>query len=537
MRQQTKVLLVYPRFAGPSFWNFRETCSLVGARYPAPPLGLITVAAMLPDHWTLRLVDCNVEELSDRDLGWADLVLMSGMLPQQENALRLIDRVHAAGKLVAVGGPDATSSPELYAAADFRVLGEAEDVIDDFIAAWTSGETKGDFTAPKFQADVTRSPVPRFDLLTFSNYLFVGVQFSRGCPFTCEFCDIIELYGRVPRTKTTEQMLAELDALYALGYRGHVDFVDDNLIGNKKAVKAFLPALIEWQKAHSHPFEFSTEASINLADDQALLALLSQAGFFTVFVGIESPDEDVLRSAQKKQNTRRDIVVSLEKIYAAGIVVIAGFILGFDDEKPGAGARMAELIEDAAIPVSMVGLLYALPNTQLTTRLGREGRLFASDHVEEGVSGDQCIAGLNFDTKRPRIDILRDYHQVVSSIYTPRSFFDRVRRVGEKLRPPPSVDKSFNFGRSMADARLFTRFMVKSAFRHPQLALQMTRLIGQGMRTNPGAVPAMVKMAIFYAHLGPFARYVSEEIASQIEAIEDGSWAAPERTPAIVMTA
>src|SRR5262249_18124847 len=230
------VLMIYPRFSAGSFWNYSITCELLGARYPTIPLGLITLAAMLPAHWNVRLINRNTETLKEADLDWADLVMTGRMLFQQADSLRLIRHAQAHRKPVAIGGPDATSSPHIYAGADFRVLGEAEGIIDDFVAAWEAGARAGDFHAPKYKVDVTKSPVPPFDLLKVVDSLFVGVQFSRGCPFTCEFCDIIELYGRVPRTKTAPQMLAELDALYALGYRGHVDFVDDNLIGNKKAV-------------------------------------------------------------------------------------------------------------------------------------------------------------------------------------------------------------------------------------------------------------------------------------------------------------
>ena len=240
------VLLIYPRFAGGTFWNFAATCEVFGARYPAAPLGLITVAALLPSAWAIRLVDRNAEELTDGDLEWADLVMTGGMLPQQHDTLEIIDICRARGKPVVVGGPGVTSSPHIYGRADFRVLGEAEGIIDKFIAAWEAGATEGVFEAEKFQVDVTKSPIPRFDLLKFDHYLHIGVQFSRGCPFNCEFCDIIELYGRVPRAKTNAQMLAELEALYRLGYRGHVDFVDDNLIGNKKAVRSFLPDLRTW---------------------------------------------------------------------------------------------------------------------------------------------------------------------------------------------------------------------------------------------------------------------------------------------------
>ena len=238
-----RVLLIYPRFSTATFWNFSIACELVGARYPAAPLGLITLAALLPPGWDLRLVNRNTEDLTDADLDWCDIVMTGGMLAQQVDTLELIDRCHMHGKPVVVGGPDPTSSPEVYAEADFRVLGEAEGIIDEFVAAWQAGERSGTLIAPKFTVDVTKTPIPRFDLLKFEHYLYVGVQYSRGCPFTCEFCDIIELYGRVPRAKTNKQMLAELEALYQLGYRGHVDFVDDNLIGNKKALRTFLPEL------------------------------------------------------------------------------------------------------------------------------------------------------------------------------------------------------------------------------------------------------------------------------------------------------
>ncbi len=265
------VLLVYPRFLDKSFWNYKATCEATGARYPAAPLGLITLAALLPAEWNLRLINRNTEALTDADIAWADVVMTGGMLMQQFDTLELIDLIQAHGKPVAVGGPDISSSPHVYEQADFKVIGEAEDIIKDLVAAIRRGERQGRFEAEKFQVDVTTSPVPRFDLLKFDHYLHVGVQFSRGCPFTCEFCDIIELYGRVPRAKTNAQMLKELDALYACGYRGHVDFVDDNMIGNKKALKKFLPELVAWQKERGYPFEFSTEASVNLADDDELL--------------------------------------------------------------------------------------------------------------------------------------------------------------------------------------------------------------------------------------------------------------------------
>src|SRR6478672_7259087 len=422
------VLMLYPLFAADSFWSFAESCKLMGVRRPAAPLGLITVAAMLPGSWTVRLVDCNTASITD-DFAWADLVFTGGMLPQQADTLRLIELCRSRGKPVVVGGPDPTSSPHIYAAADFQVLGEAEGVIDEFVAARESGVRSGVFTAPKFQADVTKTPVPRFDLLNIQDYLYLGVQYSRGCPFTCEFCDIIELYGRVPRTKTTPQMLAELDALYDMGYRGHLDFVDDNFIGNKKALKNFIPELVAWQRAHDYPFEFSTEASVNLADDDALMEMMAQANFFAVFVGIESPDPASLVAMKKKQNTRRNIAESIHKIYGAGMLVTAGFIVGFDTEKVSMAEAMIDFIEEAAIPVAMVGLLYALPNTQLTRRLAKEGRLHADHDLASTTGADQCTAGINFDPVRPLRDILTDYKRVLEHIYSPAAYARRVDRL------------------------------------------------------------------------------------------------------------
>jgi radical SAM superfamily enzyme YgiQ (UPF0313 family) len=384
------VLMIYPRFQANTFWNFPEACKLFGARYTTAPLGLITVAAMLPAHWNVRLVNRNTEDVADKDFSWAHMVMTGGMIVQQIDALRIIRLAQKHGKPVIVGGPDATSSPHVYEEADFRILGEVEDIIAQFIAAWDAGERSGDFIAEKFQIDVTRTPAPRFELLKTEHYMYLGVQFSRGCPFTCEFCDIIELYGRVPRTKTPRQMLAELQSLYDLGHRGHVDFVDDNLIGNRKSLRIFLPELIAWQQTYDYPFEFSTEASINLADDHELLELMRRTNFFAVFVGIESPDPETLIHTRKKQNTRRDLAASIHKIYSAGLFVTAGFIVGFDTEKVSIADAMVDLIDEAAIPVAMVGLLCAAPNTQLARRLESEGRLHLNYERITEETGDQC---------------------------------------------------------------------------------------------------------------------------------------------------
>ena len=533
----TNVLMVFPKFNPNSFWSMQEACDVWGAKCVAPPLGLITVAALLPPDWTVRLVNCNAEALNDRDIDWADMVMTGGMLPQQIDALKVIDRCQKRSKTVVVGGPDATSSPEIYDCADMLVLGEAEGVIDRFIDAWNGGKRSGLFEAEKFTVNVKRSPIPRFDLLTPKDYLYLGVQFSRGCPFNCEFCDIIELYGRVPRSKDNAQMLSELDALYQLGYRGHVDFVDDNLVGNKKALKIFLPALIQWQQERGYPFRFSTEASINLADDKQLLHLMGQANFFAIFVGIESSDTETLISTQKKQNTKRSIADSIHRIYGAGMFVTAGFIVGFDTEKDNVAAQMIECIEATSIPWCMVGLLTALPNTQLTRRLEKEGRFLGADWSGEG---DQCTGGLNFTPLRARRDIWRDYRAVLAAVYEPAAFFERVRHVGHVMRRPaltrlpeavPQRKSKVAALRSrLKDYRALGRVMWRMTVRRPDLRRHFWRTFIDCAKTNPAALDYVVMLMVVYLHLGTFAQSVIAELDRKIE--QDRSSEAPTQ-PAI----
>ena len=511
-------LLIYPRFDADTFWNFKRTAEVFGAKYPAPPLGLITIAALLPHSWSIRLVNRNTEELSSDDLDWADLVFTGGMLPQQSDTLDIVDFCHAHGKPVVVGGPGVTSCPHLYQTADFRVIGEAEHVIDGFIAAWEAGARAGEFEAEKFQTDVTKSPIPRFDLLKFDDYLHIGVQFSRGCPFICEFCDIIELYGRVPRAKTNVQMLAELDELYRLGYRGHVDFVDDNLIGNKKAVKAFLPELAKWLEARDYPFEFTTEASLNLADDPELLWLMKRANFVGVFVGIESPDTATLIAMRKKQNTRRSIVQSIHTLYASGLFVTAGFIIGFDSETESAADAMIELIEEAAIPICMVGLLYALPHTQLARRLEKEGRLFPHPERKDLKTADQCTMGLNFKTLRPRQEVLADYAYILKRIYDPIAYAGRLQRLAERLDNSGRMQqtRAAHSRRKFGSLEMLHRIMTNLP--EPREVFRST--LSRCMSENPDSIRWIVALMALYLHVGPFSRDVVARVENIMATLE-----------------
>ncbi|HVR85227.1 MAG TPA: B12-binding domain-containing radical SAM protein [Planctomycetota bacterium] len=516
----TRALLVYPEFRSASFWNYRETCKLVDARYPAAPLGLCTVAALLPADWELTLVDRNIEPWEDSMLDPFDVILTGGMMPQQRDCLDLIRKARQRGKRVVVGGPDATSSPHLYSDADHLVLGEGEVTMPQFLADLAAGTPRKIYQDAR-KADVQTSPTPRFDLLKFDRYNHIGIQWCRGCPFSCEFCDIIELFGKVPRAKSSVQILVELQKLYDLGYRGHVDLVDDNFIGNKKLVKQFLPELKKWLEERNWPFEFTTEASINLADDPALMQLMQEVGFFAIFVGIESPDEETLVAMQKRQNTHRSIAESIHKIYAHGMFVNAGFIIGFDTEKGSVARGIIRCIEETGIPVNMAGLLFALPTTQLTKRLAAAGRLHENFDVAPDGVGDQCTAGINFDPCRPRADIFRDYLQVVETIYTPKSYFSRVLDVGRRL---DSSKRRFKpgFRQWLKELKGFSRMALKLGFQRSTCGVFWSTL-AKSLVQNPGSIRYVGSLMALYLHFGPFAGYVAGKIQEAI--------ALEERTP------
>jgi radical SAM superfamily enzyme YgiQ (UPF0313 family) len=526
--------MVFPRFNSNSFWNYWETCDAMGRRYSAAPLGLITVAALLPDTWSVRLVDRNIEELPAGDIDWADMVMIGGMLPQQADAKEVISLVHAHGKPVVLGGPDVTCSPAEYEEVEFQLLGEVEEIMADFLAAWSRGVRSGVFSAQEFP-NLQASPMPRFDLLKLEHYMHVGVQFSRGCPFNCEFCNVIELNGRSPRFKTDEQMLGELDTLHALGYRGHVDFVDDNLFGYPKIVLPFLEALSSWSEHRGHPFAFSAETSLNLADNDEILGLMRRSRFFAIFIGIETSDTLTLVSVQKRQNTGRDITESIHKIYRAGIFVNAGFIIGFDAEQESVAQAMVQCIEETAIPICMVGLLYALPNTQLSRRLAKEGRLHADTGQLSADDADQCTSGLNFDTMRPRADIIQDYREVLRRIYHPGSYFDRVRRMARVLHPV-SDNPSNVLPRLGREIRAFLRICRRLGIQDRQTAGPYWKALADCLRHNPAAFRTVVSFAALYLHLRPFSAFMDSRLGDQLEAAADSD-ARPALRPARVMKA
>ncbi|MEQ8208976.1 MAG: B12-binding domain-containing radical SAM protein [Lacipirellulaceae bacterium] len=444
-----RCLIVQPQFSQHNYWNYTTVAEALGAKTPAAPLGLLTVAALLPQHWTFELVDLNVCELTDEQWDAADLVCVGGMLPQQAGILEIIQRANDSDKFLAVGGPDPTSQPEVYQHADAQIIGEGENVIPLWLESWRAGQPAGLFEHAD-RPDVTTAPIPRFDLIDFKDYVHIGVQYSRGCPFNCEFCDIIELYGRVPRSKTSEQFLAEINRLYELGYRGWVDIVDDNFVGNKRVVKPMLRDLKAWLQERKHPFFFSTEATMNLADDEEMLKLMSDVEFRYVFMGIETPDPELLALTQKRVNAMTPIVDRVNKVYDHGIAITAGFILGFDNEKTGNGRMLASCIEETGIVLAMVGLLVALPNTQLARRLQNEKRLLTPEaELAEGdepyrlvtagtnAEGTDQSMGLNFITTRDRVEIYEEYRGVIDTVYNANAYLDRVLSTAQRLKPRP----------------------------------------------------------------------------------------------------
>ena len=414
-----RTLLVYPRFPK-SFWSFEEALALVNRKTFLPPLGLITVAAIFPQEWDFKLVDCNLREVTPEEWEWADLVVLSAMIVQKEDFNAQIQEAKRYGKPVAVGGPYPTALPQEAEAtgADYLILDEGEITIPMFLEALERGETSGKFRAEE-KPDVTQTPIPRYDLLDLEAYDNMSAQFSRGCPFQCEFCDIIVLYGRKPRTKTPAQLIAELERLYKLGWRRSIFVVDDNFIGNKRNVKLLLRELKVWMAEHNYPFTLTTEASVDLAQDPELMELMVDANFNSVFLGIETPDEESLVLTKKHQNTRDPLSEAVKTIMSYGLRVTTGFIIGFDGEKPQAGDRIIEFVENTSITLAMFSMLQALPDTGLWHRLEKEGRL-----LDDGANINQTTL-MNFIPTRPIEEIAKEYVRAFWELYDPQNYLDR----------------------------------------------------------------------------------------------------------------
>ena len=422
------VLLIYPKFPD-TFWSFKHALKFIGKKASLPPLGLLTVGAMLPPEWGKRLIDLNVTKLTEKDLAWADCAFISGMIVQRESARQISVRCKAAGVKVVAGGPLFTSEFEQFEDVDHFVLNEAEVTLPSFLADLEKGCAKRVYTTSEFP-DIRKTPVPLWELASLKRYASMSIQYSRGCPYDCDFCNVTALFGHRPRTKTAEQIIAELNSLYDQGWRGGVFFVDDNFIGNKSRLKTdLLPALIEWQKDKGNT-PFNTEISINLADDDQLMQMMVEAGFDTVFIGIETPDEDSLAECSKKQNKNRDLVEDVKRIQRAGLQVQGGFIVGFDNDTPSIFQRQIDFIQKSGIVTAMVGLLQALPDTRLYERLKREGRLLGQTSGDNVDGTTNIVPVMNLDKLR------EGYRTILAHIYSPKRYYQRLKTFLREYKPP-----------------------------------------------------------------------------------------------------
>jgi len=422
------VLLVYPEFPD-TFWSFKHALKFIHKKASVPPLGLLTVAAMLPSGWAKRLVDLNIRKLTEKDLAWADYAFVSAMVVQKPSAHQVISRCKEAGVKVVAGGPLFTNEYEEFPLVDHFVLNEAEVTLAPFLEDLERGEARRVYTSRVFP-DIQSTPAPMWELADLKRYASMAIQYSRGCPFDCEFCNITSLYGHRPRVKAADQILRELDGLYQLGWRESVFFVDDNLMGNKRDLKTnLLPALIEWRKGKTG-LPFNTEISINLADDEGLMEAMAQAGFDTVFIGVETPDDCSLVECNKKQNQNRDLVEDVKRIQRAGLQVQGGFIIGFDSDTPSIFQRQIDFIQKSGIVTAMVGLLQAPIGTRLYQRLAGEGRLV-------GVTSGDNVDGTTNIIPKMNLEVLqKGYRSVVDYLYAPKNYYARVKTFLQEYKPP-----------------------------------------------------------------------------------------------------
>ena len=470
-----KALLIYPQHPD-TFWSFKYALKFISKKASYPPLGLLTVAAILPEEWEKKLVDMNITTLKDKDLKWADYVFLGAISVQKESVKEVIARCRQTGTKMVAGGPLFTIGYEEFEGVDHFVLNEAEVTLPLFLDDLRNCCAKRVYTSRQ-RPDITKTPIPAWDLISMNKYAAMNIQYSRGCPFNCEFCDIPVLYGHKPRTKSKEQILAELDSLYLKGWRDGVFFVDDNFIGNKRKLKVeILPAIVDWMERRKHPFTFNTEASIDLSDDEELMDMMAKAGFDSVFVGIETPDEDSLAECAKFQNRGRDLVGCVKKMQQFGLQVQGGFIVGFDNDGSSIFERQINLIQKSGIVTAMVGLLNAPRGTRLYNRLEKENRLL------KDISGDNTDYSINFIPKMSYEKLISGYKRIVQTIYCPEHYYERVRLFLKQYKPlrkkkcrfrlsyiATLLKSIFFLGIIGKGKRWFWKLFLGTLFRHPRL--------------------------------------------------------------------
>lgn len=481
--------MLWPKFPA-TFWSFKSALPFISKKAAFPPLGLLTVASLLPPEWEKKLVDLNVEKLKEQDVVWADLVFISAMVIQKESVQELIKILKKSGKKIVAGGPLFTTGHEEFLQnIDSLVLGESEEIMPQIVKDLASGTLKKIYQSNAWP-DITKTPLPNWDLISLKHYASMCVQYSRGCPFNCEFCDIALLNGRVPRIKTKERLLTELDALYIRGWRGNVFLVDDNFIGNKAELKnEILPAIIDWQERKKYPLALNTQVSINLSDDEELMTLMAKAGFGTVFVGIETVENESLKECRKSQNLNRDLLSAVKVIQNHGFEVQAGFILGFDNDTASIFDRMISFIQKSEITMAMVGLLQVMPKTKLWQRLNQEKRLLSK------ASGDNTDGILNFIPKMDRESLIAGYQKVVQHIYAPKHYSQRLISFLKDYKPKMHKRGRVNFESSIALFKSFWILGIKEKERS-----YFWKLLFWCLCKKPKFLPLAVKLAIFGFH-------------------------------------
>jgi radical SAM superfamily enzyme YgiQ (UPF0313 family) len=505
------ILLVYPEVPNNTYWSFSYALRFIRKKSAMPPLGLITVAALFPPEYNLRLVDMNIEPLRDEDIAWADAVFISAMIVQQESMRSVIERCREAETRVVAGGPYANSNSGDIEGVDHFLQGEVEETLRSFLSDLEEGRAEHVYPMPP-HPDIANAPTPRFDLLKTEAYGSMAVQYSRGCPFHCEFCDIWTIYGNKPRLKSAEAMIAEIDALYQQGWRGGIFLVDDNFIGNKGRVKSeLLPALKEWQQARGYPFHFFTEASINMASDEDLLVGMRKAGFNEVFIGIETPDAESLKETGKVQNLKTDMETAVQHIQKHGIEVMAGFIVGFDHDKPDIFDRQIEFIQRNGIPKAMIGLLTALPGTRLYQRLREEGRI-----LSDSIGNNTHVLSTNFRTIMDSERIREGYKKILSNIYDLRmkNYFARCNQLFDNIEHPEYFQRRIH----LQEVKIFIKSLLRQPF--TPYGWQYLKFLGRNFFKHREIFGEAVSMSITGHHFHVITRETlkKEKIASILEA-------------------
>ncbi|MEJ2657206.1 MAG: radical SAM protein [Desulfobacterales bacterium] len=491
MKKYQNILLVYPKVPSNTYWSFKHALKFIRKKCSMPPLGLLTISAHFPDTFNLKLVDMNVGPLNDNDIKWADAVFISAMIVQKNSMQEVIRRCRRFDKTIVAGGPFPTSNHEDIMGVDHFLIGEVDQTLTDFLKDLENGVAKSVYPKPPYP-DITNLPVPRFDLVDLSAYGSMAIQYSRGCPFHCEFCDIWTIYGNKPRLKSTGIILHELDALFDLGWRGPVFIVDDNFIGNKKQVKAnLLPALKSWQSDHDYPFHFFTEASINMGADEALLAAMREAGFNQVFIGIETPDPEGLKETGKIQNLNSDMELSIRTIQRHGMEVTAGFIVGFDNDKEDIFDRQIAFIQQNAIPKAMIGFLNALPGTRLYQRLMAEGRI-----LKDSIGNNTHNMTINFKTVMDPRRLRDGYNKILTYIYdfNLKNYFDRCSRFLDNIEYTDHYQRKIHF----REVKIFFRSIFWQPF--TPYGIQYLKFIFRNMVKHPGIFGEAVTLSISGHH-------------------------------------